>query len=89
MLKITRVRESRSQVLLKLEGKITAQWACLLESECRTCLRNRQSVQLDCTGVDFLDANGIEVLRNLGRQNVTLISAPAFVTELLQTGGLS
>ncbi|HET9962713.1 MAG TPA: STAS domain-containing protein [Nitrospiraceae bacterium] len=89
MLKITKVRESRSRVLLKLEGKITAQWASLLDNECRTCLRNRQSVRLDCTGVDFLDAKGIEVLRTLHGRNVTLISAPAFVTELLRTGGRS
>jgi hypothetical protein len=46
-------------------------------------------VLLDCAAVDFLDEQGIDVLRHLPLQDVTLISAPGFVTELLQTGGRS
>ncbi|GIW54694.1 MAG: hypothetical protein KatS3mg082_1098 [Nitrospiraceae bacterium] len=35
MLKITETETNGSRVLLKLEGKITAQWAALLDQECR------------------------------------------------------
>lgn len=89
MLKITKIQESKRDVLLKLEGKITEQWAALLDGECRTILRQQKSVYLDCSHVDFVDARGVEVLNNFPRSQVTLMSAPGFVTELLQSGGWS
>lgn len=89
MLKITKVEENGTTVVLKLEGKVTEQWAALLDGECRAFLRNQKMLLLDCAGVNFLDARGVDVLRNLPRHEVTLIGAPGFVTELLQTGGQS
>ena len=44
MLKITKIQESRSEVLIKLEGKITAEWAVLLDRECRVLLREEKAV---------------------------------------------
>jgi hypothetical protein len=44
-------------------------------------------VYLDCANVDFIDARGVEVLNNLPREQVTLMNAPGYVTELLQTEG--
>ena len=87
MLKITKLQESGSDVLLKLEGAITDQWASLLDGECRSYLRQRKTVHLDCSHVSFVDGRGVEVLNNLPRKHVTLMSTPGFVTELLQTGG--
>jgi anti-anti-sigma regulatory factor len=89
MLKITKIQESGSDVLLKLEGKITEQWAALLDGECRSYLRQKKTVYLDCSHVEFVDAKGIEVLNNFRQSQVTLMSAPGFVTELLQIGGRS
>ena len=89
MLKITKIQESKNDVLLKLEGKITAQWAALLDSECQSLLRQEKTLYLDCSHVDFIDASGVEVLNSLPRTQVTLMSAPGFVTELLQIGGRS
>jgi anti-anti-sigma regulatory factor len=87
MLKITKIQESGSDVLLKLEGKITAEWAVLLDGECRVLLCEKKTVYLDCANVDFIDARGVEVLNNLPRAQVTLMNAPGYVTELLQTEG--
>jgi anti-anti-sigma regulatory factor len=89
MLKITNVQESGVDVLLRLEGKITEQWAALLEGECRSFIRRKKAVFLDCSNVSFVDGKGVEVLRNFPRTQVTLISAPGYVTELLQIGGRS
>lgn len=89
MLRITKVQENGTKVVLKLEGKITDEWATLLDGECRAALRNRNRVELDCAAVNFLDEKGIEVLKNLPRKQVTLIGAPEYVTELLQIGGRS
>ena len=89
MLKITIIQESGSDVLLKLEGKITAQWAALLDGECRSFLRQRKRVCLDCSQVDFIDQRGVDVVKHFPPAQVTLMSAPGFVTELLQNGGQS
>lgn len=89
MLKITKIQESRSDVLLKLEGKITEQWAALLDGECRSLLRQEKTVHLDCANIDFIDARGVEVLKGFPRTQVTLMSAPGYMTELLQIGARS
>ena len=87
MLKITRIQESGSDVLLKLEGKIMAQWAALLDGECRSYLRQNKAVHLDCSHVEFVDDRGVDVLNSLPHNHVTLMSMPGFVTELLHIGG--
>ena len=87
MLKITKIQQSKSEVLLKLEGKITAEWAVLLDGECRGLLQDKKVVYLDCADVDFIDGRGVEVLNNLPREQVILMNAPGYVTELLQTDG--
>ena len=89
MLKMTKIQESRSDVFIKLEGKITDQWVTLLDGECRLYLQQGKAVHLDCSHVDFVDVRGVEVLNNLPRTQVTLMSAPGFVTELLESGGRS
>lgn len=89
MLKITKVEENGTTVRLKLEGKVTEQWAVLLDGECRAFLRHHKTLLLDCAAVNFVDERGVEVLRNLPLDEVRLIGAPGFVTELLRTGGRS
>ena len=67
--------------------KITAEWAGLLDGECRVLLQEKKAVYLDCSHVDFIDARGIEILNGLPPTHVTLMSAPGYVAELLQIGG--
>lgn len=89
MLKISKIHESGRDVLLKLEGKITEQWAALLDGECRAHLLRKTIVFLDCSHVDYIDERGVEVLNAFPHSHVILMSAPTFVTELLQIGGRS
>lgn len=89
MLKITKIQESSSDVLLKLEGKITEQWAALLDGECRSYLRKKKAVYLDCSNVEYIDPQGVEVVKSFSRTQVILMSAPAIVVELLHIGGRS
>jgi len=76
-------------VLLKLEGKITEQWAALLDDVCRPFLRQEKTVHLDCANVDFIDARGVDILNGFPREQVILLHAPGYVMELLQTEGRS
>jgi ABC-type transporter Mla MlaB component len=89
VLKMTKIQESGSDVFIKLEGKITDQWVALLDGECRWYLQQGKAVHLDCSRVDFIDVRGVEVLNSLHRAQVTLMSAPGFVRELLGSGGRS
>jgi anti-anti-sigma regulatory factor len=89
MLKITKTETNGGKVIFKLEGKITDQWASLLDGECRAALRTWNAVELDCAAVDFVDERGIEVLKNLPSTHITLVNASGYLTELLQTGGRS
>ena len=86
MLRITKTQESPNEVRLVLEGKVAEQWAALLDGVCREHLRRHKTVQLDLEHVDFVDAGGIDVLNNFPRQQVTLLHAPNFITQLLQGG---
>jgi len=87
MLKITTAERNGQAVVLKLEGKIIDQWAALLDRKCRAALRRHGRVELDCAAVSFMDQRGIDVVKSFPSKQVTLIGAPGFVTELLQTGG--
>lgn len=87
MLRITKIQESGRDVLLKLEGKVADQWAALLDEECRSYLRKKKAVYLDCSNVDYIDEQGVEVINNFPRKHVTLMGAPAVITELLKDGG--
>lgn len=89
MLKITTVAERPQSVRLRLDGKITAQWAILLDGVCRAYLQRQKAVELDCANVDFIDARGVDVLNALARGNVVLQGAPSFITQMLESGGQS
>lgn len=86
MLKITKTGESGDDVLLILEGKVTQQWAALLDGVCRGYLAEEKIVRLDCAGVDFVDARGAAVLKTFLRDRVTLLNAPCFVTQTILIG---
>jgi len=87
MLRITKTHESPRGVHLLLEGKVAEQWAALLDGVCRAHIRDKKTVQLDCAGVDFVDASGVDVLKNFPRRQVKLLRTPGFITQLLRNGG--
>jgi anti-anti-sigma regulatory factor len=87
MLKITTTQDNPHSVCLVLEGKVADQWAALLDGVCRAHLREHKHVQLDCANVDFVDASGVDVLKNFPRRQVKLLRVPAFINQLLHHGG--
>lgn len=84
VLKITTVQDNPRGVCLALEGKVADQWAALLDGVCRAHLRAHKHVQLNCAQVDFVDAGGLDVLKNLPRRHVRLLQIPGFIAELLR-----
>lgn len=89
MLRITPVRKDRGTVTLKLEGKIHADWAALLEQECLRLVHQKKRVLLDFSEVSYVDPDGIEVVTNLPNGHIQIINCPRFIAELLDRGGQS
>lgn len=87
MLRITPVRKDRGTVTLKLEGKIHADWAGLLEQECLRLVHQQEEVLLDFSAVSYVDPDGIQVVRDLPNGHIHIINCPRFIAELLDRGG--
>lgn len=87
MLRITPVRTDRGTVTLKLEGKIHADWAGLLEQECLRLVHQQEQVLLDFSAVSYVDPEGIQVVRDLPNGHIQIINCPRFIAELLDRGG--
>jgi len=87
-LRITRRKGSRARTTLVLEGKVAAEWAALLESECSDLLRLRLAVSLDLAGVDFVDRAGVQALGRLSRKGVEILCRRGPVASVLEGEGI-
>lgn len=87
MLRITQVQQDGRTVTLKLEGKIHAEWVVLLQEECAHLLRQYESVNLDFSGVSYLDAHGIKLVRSWSNGEIRITRCPQFIADLLDEGG--
>src|ERR1700723_4339654 len=84
-MKITVVESSSQGVRLRVEGRLTGRW---VEELRRTCdlhaLSDGIRLTLDLADVSFVDAAGIELLKQLRIHCVTLLSPSSFVAEQLK-----
>jgi hypothetical protein len=85
MLKITVVESSREAVRLRAEGRVTDRW---VEELRRTCdlhaLGDGIRLTIDLADVSFVDAAGMELLKQLRIRCVTLLRPSPFVAEQLK-----
>ena len=87
-LRITRGKGSASRALLKLEGRLVAAWAALLEAECSDLLRSGEAVCLDLTGVRFVDRDGVQALARLSGAGVEILCSDGAVASVLEGEGI-
>ena len=87
-LRITRERGSRYRANLKLEGRLVAEWAALLERECLDLLLSRGAVRLDLAGVVFVDLAGVDSLRRLSHMGVEIHCPSRLVASVLEGEGI-
>jgi anti-anti-sigma factor len=88
MLKISRVSESDSPLVLRLEGQVTGPWVDELRRTCDEAVPNNGSevrqLVLDLAGVSFLDTSGIALLRQLVTDHVSITNSSVFIAEQLR-----
>lgn len=85
MLRITVVESSSEGVRLRVEGRVMGGWVEELRRSCEVhALCDGIRLTLDLADVSFVDAAGIELLKELRSRCVTLLSPSPFVTEQLK-----
>jgi hypothetical protein len=81
VLKITRLSHERSRFTIKLEGEVFGPWVDSVRAAC--AIRGRQPRRLDLAAVTYVDAAGVELLRDLIAEGVEIAACSSFVRELL------
>jgi anti-anti-sigma regulatory factor len=84
VLRISRNEDAeRGRVTLRVEGRLVASSAGLLESRCRSLQCEAPRPALDLSGVTFIDGRGVGLLRRLRGAGFEIVNCPAFVEGLL------
>jgi len=85
MLRITVVESSSEAVRLRVEGRVTDGWVEELRKTCELQgLGDGILLTLELADVAFVDAAGIELLKELRSRRVTLFNPTSFVAEQLK-----
>ena len=82
MLRITRISQKGRGLTLKVEGQIVGPWVAALRAACTARGRPRR---LDLAAVTYVDAAGVELLRELMAEGVAIAACSSFVAEMLHT----
>jgi anti-anti-sigma regulatory factor len=83
VLKITELSRSDSAITFKLEGKVLAPWVDELRRICTEPPHELSQIHLDLDAVTFLDEAGVQLMRELIRQGITIAQCSGFIAELL------
>ena len=81
MLKITRLPRKGRVLTVKLEGEVLGPWVGAVRAACTK--RGRRPRRLDLAAVTYVDAAGVELLRDLIAEGVEIAACSSFVGELL------
>lgn len=83
MLRITRYTHNASSTTLKVEGRIIADWVMVLKQAIDAEFPSNSALELDFTGVTFVDEAGIRMLCDLPHHNVLITHCAGFIEALL------
>ena len=83
MLKITRLRRKGRGLTIKLEGEIVGAWVGAARDACAIRGRRPRRLRLDLAAVTYVDAAGVQLLRDLAAEGAEMAACSSFVGELL------
>ena len=86
MLRITAERGTGDLASLRLEGRIVGPWVAELTRRCEAARSAGRELELEMSGVSFLDGSAVRLVRSLVEQGVEVRSCSAFVSEQLRGG---
>jgi anti-anti-sigma factor len=84
-MRIFQATEIDGSVVLRLEGKLRGQWVDELRHLSSKILQKPGTrLVLDVAEVSFIDADGLELLRELSSRHVSVSNGSLFVTQQLK-----
>ena len=89
MLRISQIEPLNHAVTLRLEGRVIGPWVTELQKSCEEALTEGRSLKLHLGDVEFMDAQGVELLSSLRSRGVSLLECPPFAAEQLKMAGKS
>ncbi len=81
--RITKIEHTPLLVVLKVEGTVVSESGRVLEEECLWWLAQMKTIQLDFSGVTYIDHAGVEMLKRMTQSNLRIIHCPDFIHHLL------
>ena len=84
VLKITRLFHKGRGLTIKLEGELLEPWVGSVRDACAVRGRRPRHLRLDLAAVTYVDAAGIQLLRDLLAEGAEIAACSSFVGELLQ-----
>lgn len=84
MLRIIELPAPNHSTTLQLDGRLVGQWVELLRSSCEQGLQDNDQLTVDLQGVSFADQQGVQLLRYLETQRITLLNRSPFLLELMK-----
>ena len=84
MLKITRLVPRGRGLTIKLEGELLEPWVGSVRGACAVRGQRPRTLRLDLAAVTYVDAAGVQLLRDLMAEGVELTACSSFVGELLR-----
>ena len=83
MLRITWLSQKERGLTLKLEGQVIGPWVDALRAACAARGRRPRRLHLDLAAVAYVDAAGVQLLRELMAEGAAIAACSSFVGELL------
>jgi hypothetical protein len=81
VLKITRLSHKGPGLTIKLDGEILGAWVGAAREACAA--RGRRPRRLDLAAVTYVDAAGVQLLRDVMAEGVEIAACSSFIGELL------
>jgi anti-anti-sigma regulatory factor len=83
VLKITQLSRKGQTLTIKLEGEILEPWVSTVREACTPRGRRSRRPLLDLSAVSYVDAPGVQLLRDLRREGIQIAACSSFIRELL------
>lgn len=83
MVRITLTNTTVGTTTMKIEGRIVADWIHVVESECQKLFGTGKTISLDLSGVNFVETEGVYMIRRLLEQGCVLSGCPLFIHHVL------
>ena len=88
MLRISTIHRADEEIQFKLEGRLIGPWVEELRRLSDQALSQQKTVSLDLQKVWFVDLQGIDLLRDLSKKQVSQINCSPFVSQQLKEAAL-